>query len=142
MKHLPDTVPRARSRWIQRTVRHPSGTLISLTPLPVGRHPTSEPTTSEKPARWTRHQGIGTRPAVPLTWWPHRWALHHPATWTVAEVHEPVSLGRPGDSRGRGPAIATARTRCPGEHRPWSGGSARQRGEVRPGVRAEWCWSA
>ncbi|MET8948936.1 hypothetical protein ABZX30_36835 [Streptomyces sp. NPDC004542] len=32
MKHLPDTVLRARSRWIQRTVCRPSGTLIQLTP--------------------------------------------------------------------------------------------------------------
>jgi hypothetical protein len=39
MKHLPDIVLRARSRWIQRTVRRPPGMLISLTPLPVGRRP-------------------------------------------------------------------------------------------------------
>jgi len=30
MKHLPDTVLRARSRWIQRTVCRPSGTPIYL----------------------------------------------------------------------------------------------------------------
>ncbi len=42
---LPDTVLRARSRWIQRTVRRPSGTLISLTLPAVGRRPTSKPTT-------------------------------------------------------------------------------------------------